>query len=49
VPTFLAGGVASWGDDATDVLLNYLDNSSLFDTVKMKQISNMLMGLTRTT
>jgi len=47
VPTFLVGGQTFWGDDATDMMLNYLDDPSLFDTAEMKRISNMPMGLTR--
>jgi hypothetical protein len=30
------------------MMLNYLDDPSLFDTAEMKRISNMPMGLTRT-
>jgi 2-hydroxychromene-2-carboxylate isomerase len=48
VPTFLVGGQTFWGDDATDMMLNYLDDPSLFDTAEMKRVSNMPMGLTRT-
>jgi 2-hydroxychromene-2-carboxylate isomerase len=48
VPTFLVRGQTFWGDDATDMMLNYLDDPSLFDTAEMKRISNMPMGLTRT-
>ena len=48
VPTFVVGGEVFWGDDATEMMLNYLDNPSLFETAEMKRISNMPMGLTRT-
>lgn len=48
VPTFLVRGETFWGDDATDMMLSYLDNPSLFDTLEMKRITNMPMGLTRT-
>ena len=47
VPTFLVRGQTFWGDDATDMMLNYLDNPSLFDNAEMKRISKMPMGVTR--
>jgi 2-hydroxychromene-2-carboxylate isomerase len=48
VPTFLLRGETFWGDDATEMMLNYLNNPSLFDTAEMERISNMPMGLART-
>lgn len=47
VPTFVVGGEVFWGGDATEMMLNYLDNPALFETSEMKRISDMPMGLTR--
>ena len=47
VPTFFVGGEIFWGGDATGMMLNYLKNTSLFETDEMKRISDMPMGLTR--
>ena len=47
VPTFVVGGEVFWGGDATEMMLNYLDNPALFETSEMKRISNMPMGLIR--
>lgn len=47
VPTFVVGGEVFWGGDATEMMLNYLDNPALFQTSEMKRISDMPMGLTR--
>lgn len=47
VPSFVVGGEVFWGDDATEMMLNYLDDPALFDTPEMKRISDMPMGLTR--
>ena len=48
VPTFVVEGEVFWGGDATDMMLSFLDNPSLFETAEMKRISDMPMGLTRT-
>jgi 2-hydroxychromene-2-carboxylate isomerase len=48
VPTFVVEGEVFWGSDATDMMLSFLDNPSLFETAEMKRISDMPMGLTRT-
>lgn len=47
VPTFVVNGEIFWGDDATEMMLGYLNNPSLFETTEMKRISFMPMGLTR--
>ena len=47
VPTFVVNGEVFWGDDATEMMLCFLDNPSLFETPEMKRISFMPMGLTR--
>ena len=47
VPTFCVGGEIFWGGDATEMMLNYLDGPSLFETDEMKRRSDMPMGLAR--
>ena len=47
VPTFVIEGEVFWGDDSTEMMLDYLDNPALFDTPEMKRISSMPMGLIR--
>ncbi len=47
VPTFVVEGEVFWGGDATDMMLNYLENPNLFETPEMKRISEMPMGLVR--
>ncbi|USG62753.1 2-hydroxychromene-2-carboxylate isomerase [Sneathiella marina] len=47
VPSFVVGGEVFWGGDATQMMLNYLDNPALFETAEMKRISDMPMGLVR--
>ena len=47
VPTFSMNGQVFWGDDATEMFLDYLQNPSLFESDEMNRISTMLMGLVR--
>ena len=47
VPTFVAGGNLFWGDDATNMFLNYLRDPPLFEDSEMLRISNLPMGITR--
>ena len=47
VPTFVVDGQVFWGGDATEMMLSYLDNPALFETIEMKRISEMPMGSTR--
>ena len=47
VPTFVAGGNLFWGDDATNMFLNYLRDPSLFEDTEMLRISSLPMGITR--
>ena len=47
VPSFVVNQEVFWGGDATDMLLDYLDNPGLFQTSEMKRITNMPMGKTR--
>lgn len=47
VPTFEVSQELFWGDDALPMLLNYLDDPSLFESAEMRRISNMPMGIIR--
>lgn len=47
VPTFVIDGQVFWGDDATEMFLDYLKNPSLFESEEMNRISTMPMGLVR--
>ena len=47
VPTFVVKDELFWGGDATDMMLDFLTNPTLFETSEMKRISEMPMGKTR--
>jgi 2-hydroxychromene-2-carboxylate isomerase len=47
VPTFVIDGELIWGDDATEMLSDYLAEPGLFKSAEMVRISNMSMGLER--
>ena len=47
VPSFVARGELFWGDDATDMLLDFIKNPALFDDPEMVRLSNMPMGVRR--
>ncbi len=47
VPTFVLNGQVFWGADATDMMLDFLNNSELFETPEMQRISEMPMGVVR--
>lgn len=47
VPTFVVKDELFWGGDATDMMLDFLSNPTLFETSEMKRISEMPMGKTR--
>ncbi len=47
VPTFVSGGELFWGDDATDMFVDYLENPALLSTTEMARMSTMPMGLER--
>lgn len=49
VPTFVVAGEVFWGDDATDMLLDYLANRDLFASDEMRRMSTMPMGIERRT
>lgn len=47
VPTFIVDKELFWGFDATDMLLDYLKNPSLFQDPEMVRISNLPEGVQR--
>ena len=47
VPSFVVDGELFWGGDASDMMLDYLDNPALFQTPEMRRISDMPMGVER--
>ena len=47
VPSFVVRGELFWGDDATDMLLDFIKNPALFDDPEMVRLSNMPMGVRR--
>jgi 2-hydroxychromene-2-carboxylate isomerase len=47
VPTFLIDGQVFWGTDATDMMLSYVNDPELFETIEMRRISEMPMGIVR--
>ena len=47
VPTFAAGKELFWGLDATDMLLDYLADPSVFDEPEMRRIANLPIGAAR--
>jgi 2-hydroxychromene-2-carboxylate isomerase len=47
VPTFWVDGELFWGFDATGMLLDYLNDPSLFQDPEMQRISNLPVGVQR--
>lgn len=47
VPSLVANGELFWGDDATDMFLEYLKDPTLFDSDDMRYVSDLPMGLQR--
>jgi len=47
VPTFDTGKELFWGLDATDMLLDYLENPGVFDEPEMRRIANLPVGAAR--
>jgi 2-hydroxychromene-2-carboxylate isomerase len=47
VPTFVVGGELFWGDDATDMLQDYLRDPALFTKGDYTRLSSMPMGVIR--
>ncbi|WP_157219705.1 2-hydroxychromene-2-carboxylate isomerase [Flavisphingomonas formosensis] len=49
VPTIDVAGTLFWGEDATDMLIAYLDDPDLFDTPEMRRIAALPVAATRPT
>ena len=47
VPSFVVNNEVFWGGDATEMLLDYLENTDLFNSPEMTRISTMPMGKKR--
>ena len=47
VPTFDTGKELFWGLDATDMLLDYLEDPAVFDEPEMRRIANLPVGAAR--
>lgn len=47
VPTFLAEGNLFWGNDATDMLVDYLQNPALFSQEAMTRVEHLPSGAER--
>jgi 2-hydroxychromene-2-carboxylate isomerase len=47
VPTVLVDGQLFWGEDATDMLLDYLRDRTLFDTPEMRRLEHLPVGAVR--
>ncbi len=47
VPTFVVDGQIFWGDDVTDMMLDYLDNPELFSSGELGRLGNLPVGVER--
>lgn len=47
VPTFVVDGRLFWGVDSTDMLLDYLDNPSLFDDPEYRRLADLPVAVRR--
>jgi 2-hydroxychromene-2-carboxylate isomerase len=47
VPTFAIGDELFWGDDVTDMMLDYLDNPDLFSEGELSRLGNLPIGMQR--
>lgn len=47
VPTFEVDGRVFWGVDATDMVLDYLENPGMLDTAEMNRYANLPVGARR--
>ncbi len=48
VPTFAIDGELFWGDDATEMVGDFLDDPHLFKTTEMQRLTNLPIGQART-
>ncbi|HUS97764.1 MAG TPA: 2-hydroxychromene-2-carboxylate isomerase [Hyphomicrobiaceae bacterium] len=47
VPTFIIDDEIFWGNDSTDMMLDYIRSPSIFQSPEMQRVSDMPMGLQR--
>ena len=47
VPTVDVDGTLFWGEDATDMLIDYLDDPGLFETAEMRRLAKLPVAATR--
>lgn len=47
VPSLVVDGQVFWGDDATDMYLDYLRNPAMFDAPEMRRLASLPVGATR--
>jgi 2-hydroxychromene-2-carboxylate isomerase len=47
VPSFVVGGEVFWGVDATDFVLQYLENPALLSDPEFQRVSNLPAGAER--
>ena len=47
VPTFVVDGEVFWGDDATQMVADYVADPEMFQSEEMRRISTMPMGIVR--
>lgn len=47
VPTVAVGQELFWGEDMTDMLLDFLDDPALFETAEMRRLAELPIGIQR--
>jgi len=47
VPSFVINGEVLWGVDATEMVVDYLDNPALFASAEMKRLAEVPVGIAR--
>ena len=47
VPTFIIGDELFWGDDVTDMMIDYLDDPDLFSKGELGRLGNLPVGMQR--
>lgn len=47
VPTFALEGQLFWGNDSTDMVIDYLADPAMFEDMEMQRVSTMPMGVVR--
>lgn len=47
VPTFITGGELFWGDDVTEMMIDFMNNPALFETGDLGRLGNLPVGMQR--